>query len=120
VTSTSTRPAIVAVAAGVVFLLFGLGKFVAYDAELDAFRSYGLPAPEVAVVAIGVFEVVGGALLIARRALVPVALLLAATMTVAIAVSGIAHGELVPSLTVAPALLVAMLYLLRAELRASS
>jgi uncharacterized membrane protein YphA (DoxX/SURF4 family) len=118
-TSTWTRPALVAVAAGVVFLVFGIGKFVAYDAELDSFRTYGLPAPEVAVIAVGVLEVVGGALLIARRALVPVALLLAANMVVAIAVSGIAHGEVLPSLTLAPALLAAMLYLLSVELRRS-
>jgi hypothetical protein len=37
---------------------------------------------------------------------------LAVTMVVAIGSSGIGHGDVIPSLTLAPALLVAMIYLL--------
>jgi hypothetical protein len=48
----------------------------------------------------------------ARRAVAPVAVLLSVTMIVAIVSSGIDHGDVIPSLTLAPALLLAMLYLL--------
>ncbi len=48
-----------------------------------------------------------------RLCVVPVALILAVTMVVAIAASGIGHGDVIPSLTLAPALLLAMLFLLR-------
>ena len=47
-----------------------------------------------------------------RRWVVPTALALSATMIVAIISSGIGHGDVIPSLTLAPALLLAMLYLL--------
>ena len=62
----------------------------------------------------GVLEMVGGALLLARRYVAPVAVLLAITMVVAIGASGIGHGDVIPSLTLAPALLAGMLYLLYA------
>jgi uncharacterized membrane protein YphA (DoxX/SURF4 family) len=104
--------ALVAVVAGAIFLVFGIGKFVNHGAELDAFRGYGLPLPEVTVIAVGALETVGGALLIARRLVGPVAALMAGNMAVAIAVSGIGKGEVVPSLTLAPALLAGMIYLL--------
>jgi putative oxidoreductase len=93
-----------------VFIVFGIGKFVSHGSELASFRSYGLPAPELFVVAIGVIELVGGTLLIAGRFVRPAAVVLAADMIGAIVVSGIAKGELI-SLTVAPALLIAMLTL---------
>ena len=57
-------------------------------------------------------ETVGGALLALRLYVVPVTLILSATMAVAIAASGIGHGDVIPSLTVAPALLGAMVFLL--------
>ena len=91
--------------------MFGIGKFVNHGSELASFKSYGLPAPEVFVIVIGLIELVGGVLLIAGRFVRPVALVLAADMVGAIAVSGIAKGELI-SLTLAPALLIAMLALL--------
>jgi putative oxidoreductase len=94
-----------------VFVAFGLGKFVNHGSELASFRAYGLPAPEVFVIAIGVIELVGGLLLIAGMLTRPVALVLAADMVGAIVVSGIARGEVI-SLTLAPAALVAMLVLL--------
>ena len=37
-------------------------------------------------------------------------------MAVAIAVSGIAHGDVVPSLTLAPALVIALLFVVRRAL----
>jgi uncharacterized membrane protein YphA (DoxX/SURF4 family) len=97
---------------GGVFVVFGLGKFVNRGSELASFKAYGLPAPELFVIVIGVIEVVAGALLIAGVLVRAAALVLAANMVGAIIVSGIAKGELV-SLTVAPAELVAMLVLLR-------
>jgi putative oxidoreductase len=97
---------------GGVFVAFGLGKFVGHASELASFKSYGLPAPELFVVAIGVIELVGGALLIAGVWVRVAAFVLAMDMVGAIVVSGLAKGELV-SLTVAPAELAAMLMLLR-------
>jgi uncharacterized membrane protein YphA (DoxX/SURF4 family) len=104
------------VISGGVFVAFGAGKFVNHGSELASFRGYGLPAPEVFVVVIGVIELVGGALLIANRFVRPAALVLAADMVGAIVVSGIAKGELI-SLTLAPVLLVAMVVLIVARTR---
>ena len=102
---------VVRIVAGGVFVVFGVGKFVNHASELASFKTYGLPAPEAFVIVIGVLELVGGLLLIAGLLTKPVALLLAGDMVGAIAVSGLARGEIV-SLTVAPAELVAMLMLL--------
>jgi putative oxidoreductase len=95
-----------------VFVVFGAGKFVNHASELASFRFYGLPAPEVFVDLIGALEFLGGLMLAAGRWVRLVALLLAGDMVGAIVVSGIGRGELV-SLTLAPLLLLAMLYLLR-------
>jgi uncharacterized membrane protein YphA (DoxX/SURF4 family) len=102
----------VAVVAGVIFFFAGLVKFVFHHWELHAFRSFGLPFPSALEIVAGVAETVGGVLLALRRYVVPAALVLAATMVVAIAASGIGHGDVIPSLTLAPALLIALLYLL--------
>ena len=106
------RVATVAVTSGIVFVIAGLVKFVFHHWELDAFRSFGLPYPFVLEIFAGVLETVGGVLLIRRRYLVPTACLLSITMLVAIASSGIGHGDVIPSLTLAPLLLLAMIYLL--------
>jgi uncharacterized membrane protein YphA (DoxX/SURF4 family) len=95
---------------GVVFVIFGAGKFVNHASELSSFRSYGLPAPAVFVIVIGLVELIGGALLITNRFVRATALVLAADMAAAIVVSGITKGELV-SLTLAPAELLAMVLL---------
>jgi len=55
---------------------------------------------------------VGGALLVAGRWLRLAALALAGDMVGAIVVAGIGSGNVVPSLTLAPVLLVAMIYLI--------
>ena len=102
------------VISGVVFVVFGAGKFVNHPSELASFRGYGLPAPEVFVIVIGVIELVGGVLLIVNRFVTPAALVLAADMVGAIVVSGIAKGEWI-SLTLAPALLLAMVAVLRGQ-----
>lgn len=97
---------------GGVFVAFGLGKFVNHSSELASFKGYGLPVPQLFVLAIGVVELVAGALLIAGLLVRPAALVLAGDLVGAILISGIAKGELI-SLTLAPAELVAMLLLLR-------
>ena len=97
---------------GVIFVFAGLVKFVFHHWELHAFQTFGLPWPSTLEILAGVLETVGGILLVLRRWIVPVAGLLAVTMVVAIAASGFGHGDVIPSLTVAPALLIAMLYLL--------
>ena len=100
----------VTVITGVIFIFAGLVKFVFHHWELHAFRSFGLPWAAVLEIIAGVLETAGGVLLAARRFTAPVAALLAVTMIVAIASSGIGHGDVIPSLTLAPALLVATLY----------
>jgi uncharacterized membrane protein YphA (DoxX/SURF4 family) len=102
----------VALVAGAIFVVAGLVKFVLNGWELDAFHRFGLPVPQAWVIAAGVFETTGGVLLLRRRHVAPVAALLAVTMAVATGVSGFGAGDVIPSLTLAPALLVAMLYLL--------
>ena len=89
------------------FLAFGIGKFPAHASELASFKSYDLPAPEVFVYAIGVLEIAGGVLLVLGLFTRLTALALAGDMVGAIVVSGLAKGEII-SLTLAPALLVAM------------
>lgn len=104
---------------GVVFLIASLPKFLAYGWELDQFRRFGLPGPDEAwVIAAGVIELVGGALLLADRFVRPACIVLAATMAVAIASSGIKEGDVVPSLTVAPLLLAGCVVLLARRGRA--
>lgn len=107
----------VALVTGAIFVIAGLAKFVLYGWELHAFRRFGLPAPEALVLLIGVLEVAGGALLLLRRAVAPVSLVLAVIMAVASADSGVAHGDVIPSLTLAPILLVALVFLLARCLR---
>jgi uncharacterized membrane protein YphA (DoxX/SURF4 family) len=99
-------------AAAIVFVVFGAGKFVNHTSELASFRHYALPAPGAFVDFVGVLEIVGG-LLLASGALVRLAALaLAGDMVGAIVVSGVGRGEDI-SLTLAPALLIAMIFLIR-------
>lgn len=97
----------VRVVSGVIFIVFGLGKFVDHASETHSFRGYGLPAPAVFTVVIGVLELVGGVLVLTGLLTRLAALLLAGDMVGAIITSGLMHGERI-SLTLAPALLVAM------------
>jgi uncharacterized membrane protein YphA (DoxX/SURF4 family) len=116
---TPDRARTLAIVLGVVFVIASLPKFLAYGWELDQFRRFGLPGPDEAwVIAAGVIELVGGALLIAGRAIVPSAVLLAATMVVAFVSSGVLQGDVIPSLTVAPLLLVGCVVLLASARRA--
>jgi putative oxidoreductase len=98
-------------ASGAVFLAFGAAKFVNHGSEASSFHTYGLPWPNAFTDAIGVLELIGGVLLAVGLLTRPVAALLAVDMVGAIVVSGVLRGESV-SLTLAPALLVAMTALL--------
>jgi uncharacterized membrane protein YphA (DoxX/SURF4 family) len=109
----------VAVLTGVIFVFAGLVKFVFHAWELRAFRAFGLPWPSALEIFAGLLEVGGGALLIARSLVLPVSALLAATMVVAIGASGIGHGDVIPSLTLAPALLGSLLWLMARATRRS-
>jgi uncharacterized membrane protein YphA (DoxX/SURF4 family) len=102
----------VAVITGIIFIFAGLVKFVFHHWELSAFRSFGLPWPWALEIFAGLLETVGGILLVMRRLVAPVAVLLAVTMIVAIVSSGIGNGDVIPSLTLAPALMLALIYLL--------
>ena len=106
-------------AAAIVFIIFGAGKFVNHATEVASFRLYGLPAPDAFVYAVGVVELAGGLLLASGRLVRPTALVLAGDMVGAIIVSGIGRGEDV-SLTLAPALLVAMIFLIAVSRPASA
>ena len=105
-----TRP--VRLLTGFAFVIAGIPKFAANAWETRAFDSFGLPWPGAFVIVIGVVEIAGGVLLLCDRLTRPTALVLAAVMVGAIVFSGIGHGDVVPSLTVAPLLLAATLFLL--------
>jgi putative oxidoreductase len=96
---------------GVIFVSFGAGKFIDHAAEATSFQAYGLPSPGVFTDAIGVLELAGGVLLLLGLGTRVVAALLAGDMVGAIIVSGLLRDETI-SLTLAPALLLAMLALI--------
>jgi putative oxidoreductase len=103
----ATARGIARIVAGLIFLGFGIAKFVNHRVEVDSFETYDLPSPDVFVYVIGGIEVVGGLLLVLGIAARLAALVLAGDMVGAIVVSGIAEGEPV-SLTLAPILLAIM------------
>jgi uncharacterized membrane protein YphA (DoxX/SURF4 family) len=74
-------------AAAIVFLIFGVSKFVNHAAELASFRHYPVPAPDTVVYAVGVIEIGGGLLLLVGLLTRLTALALAADMLGAIVVS---------------------------------
>jgi uncharacterized membrane protein YphA (DoxX/SURF4 family) len=110
----------VALICGVIFVPAGLVKFVFYHGELHAFRHFGIPAPSVMEPIVGVLETLGGALLARGALVVPTAFVLAVIMLVAFVAGGIIHGSAIPSDTLAPALLVALIYLIHVRLRQRS
>ena len=91
-------------AAAIVFLIFGVSKFVNHATELASFRHYPVPAPGTLVYAVGVIEICGSLLLAVGLLTRLTALALAADMLGAIVVPGLARWELV-SLTLVPMLL---------------
>lgn len=96
---------------GLIFVVASVPKFAFFGFELEQFERFELPFPEVLVILAGVVELAGGVALVRRQFVVPALAVLVPTMLVAIVSSGVLQGDVVPSLTVAPALLLAMLVL---------
>jgi putative oxidoreductase len=103
-------PTIVRVVTGVLFMSISTGKFLDHAQESVDFDRYGVPAPEVTTSLVGTLELIGGALLVLGLLTRPTALLLAANLVGAIATAGRVEGGSF-NLGVAPAMLVAMLFL---------
>jgi putative oxidoreductase len=101
---------VVRVVTGVLFVTFSLGKFVDHAHEAVDFEHYGIPAPEVTTYLVGTLELVGGALLLIGLLTRPAAFVLACNLVGAIATAGRVDGGTF-HLGVAPAMLVAMLFL---------
>ncbi|GAA2535455.1 DoxX family protein [Pseudonocardia hydrocarbonoxydans] len=102
------RPAaVVRVVAGVLFVVFGVPKFTDHARWVADFASYGLPG--VLVYPTGLVEVLGGLALVAGLGVRAVAAVLALVMAGAVVGGGIVGGN-PASLTLAPALLVASVF----------
>ena len=110
-TGDARGPLIVRLIAGLVFVSFSFGKFVNHSAEAASFERYGIPAPDALTYAVGGLELIGGLLLILGLATRVAALALGANMIGAIATAGRVEGGPI-HLGLAPALLVAMIFLL--------
>jgi putative oxidoreductase len=95
---------------GALFVSFSTGKFVDHMKESIDFENYGVPVPDAAVYVVGILELTCGLLLVVGLFTRPAALLLAANMVGAIATAGVMEGGSF-HLGVAPAMLVAMLFL---------
>ena len=103
-------PLIVRTAGGAVFLGFSFGKFLRHEAERGAFERYGIPFPDVATYLIGSLELIGGMALVVGLLVRPFAVALACNMVAAITTAGRIEGGPV-HLLLAPALLLAMMFL---------
>jgi uncharacterized membrane protein YphA (DoxX/SURF4 family) len=113
----SDRERRVALISGLIFIPAGLVKFVFHHWELHAFQDFGIPAAAVLEPIVGALETIGGVLLLRNWMIIPTAFTLAVIMVVAFITGGVIHAEPIPSDTLAPALLVAMIYLLVRRLR---
>jgi putative oxidoreductase len=102
--------AILRIAAGVVFLGFGPGKFIHHAAEASAFARYGIPLPDLATYAVGVLEIAGGLALVLGLFVRPVAFMLAGNLVVAVSTAGRIDGGAV-NLVLAPCLIAALVAL---------
>ncbi|MEX0665492.1 MAG: DoxX family protein [Acidimicrobiia bacterium] len=103
-------PTVVRVGAGGFFVATGAGKFLDYSHEVDEFRRFEVPLPDIAVPLVGILEIVGGALLIVGFATRFAAGTLALNMVGALLTAGrVVGGDF--HLIYAPTLLVLMLVL---------
>lgn len=113
-TRTSGRAAwataAVRIVSGALFVTFSLGKFFDHAHERADFDHYGIPVPGIATYLVGSLELLGGILLIVGFLTRPAAALLAANLVGAIATAGRVDGGTF-HLGVAPAMLVAMVFL---------
>jgi putative oxidoreductase len=100
----------VRLAAGGIFIGFGLSKFTHHAKEARSFARYGLPDPDVFAYATGTLELTLGIALLLGLVTRLTALGLAGNMVGAIATGGRVDGGFV-NLVLAPILLIAMLFL---------
>jgi uncharacterized membrane protein YphA (DoxX/SURF4 family) len=107
----ASATAVLRVVVGVVFVFFGLLKFVFGDLELAEFVKFGFPDSLLIVYLVGLLEVAAGSLLVVGLATRLAALGLAVVMAGAVLTAGTSVGGWF-HLGVAPTLLVANLYLL--------
>ncbi|GAA3224369.1 hypothetical protein GCM10017691_12280 [Pseudonocardia petroleophila] len=106
------RPAaVVRVVAGILFVVFGVPKFTDHARWVADFGTYGLPESSLLVYGTGLVEVLGGLALVAGIGVRVVAAVLALVMAGAVIGGGIVGGN-PASLTLAPLLLVAALFVL--------
>ena len=77
---------------GIVFLASGASKLIDHQQAVADFTRWGLPAPDVLTIVVGVWELCAAALLMAGIATRRVALALAAEMAVAFAFAGRVDG----------------------------
>ena len=103
-------PTVVRVVTGLFFISPSTGKVFDYSKEVDDFRGFEVPWPEVAVPAVGTLELVGGVLLVIGFMVRPAAFLLALNMIGALATAGRVEGGSF-HLVYGPVLLVLMLFL---------
>jgi putative oxidoreductase len=105
-----TATAVLRILTGLVFVLFSLPKFLLHDFELAEFVRFGLPESSLLVYLVGLLELGGGLMLLAGFLTRLAAAGLAANMAGAVATAGVTVGGPI-HLGLAPALLVAALYL---------
>jgi uncharacterized membrane protein YphA (DoxX/SURF4 family) len=104
-------PTLVAFAAGLLFVSFGVGHFAHHVSEATDFRRYQVPFASLAVLAVGALELSAGAALLVGAFVRPAAAALAADMVGVVATAGrVAGGWL--NLGVAPLLFGVMVFLL--------
>ncbi|MHA6781089.1 DoxX family protein [Pseudonocardia saturnea] len=104
------RPAaVVRVVAGILFVVFGVPKFTDHARWVVDFGTYGLPESSLLVYGTGLVEVLGGLALVVGAGVRVVAALLALVMAGAVIGGGIVGGN-PASLTLAPALLAASVF----------
>src|SRR5712691_7108745 len=109
--AAASLPAVaVRLAAGGIFIGFGLSKFTHHAKEARSFARYGLPNPDVFAYGTGTLELTLGIALLLGLVTRLTALGLAGNLVGAIATGGRVDGGFV-NLVLAPILLVAMLFL---------
>src|SRR4051812_23055446 len=103
-------PFVIRLFTGLALVGFGLGKFVDHAQELQDFRSFDVPFPEVAVCVAGLIEIIGGLLLIVGLLTRVAALVVAMNLVAALLTAGLAEGGTF-HLVVGPTLMALMLLL---------
>ena len=108
--STAWLATLVALAAGGIFVAFGVGHFANHGSEVAAFRGYQVPCATLAVWAGGVVELSGGAALLLGLLVRPAAAALGVDLMGVLATAGRVEGGFV-NLGLASLLLAAMVFL---------